>query len=86
MSVDYFDLSDGAKNQFVRDFCRVTGCAPLKGKTQRSSQPERRYLVIDGQPVAESRDGIRAYEPWGFTRKGVNYRRIKAITKTEEQP
>jgi hypothetical protein len=76
----YMEMTNGAKNQFVRDLCRVTGCAPIKGaKTTRalSLRSIETPLITAGINEATSRDGKHAYQAEAFTRKGRTYRRVR---------
>jgi hypothetical protein len=78
--VNYAEMSNGAKNQFVRDLCRVTGCAPIKGaKTTRAVtlRSLETMLLAAGANEGISRDGKHVYQAEVFIRKGVTYRRVR---------
>ena len=68
----YTQLSDEEKNQQARDYCRVTGNTPIKGKKTTDSKVTNggtyNQLVNTG---IESK-GFK-YESRSFTRKGTTY-------------
>ena len=70
-------MTNAQKNTAARDAARLTGCAPLRGSTQRSLDlrtRERVLVLTDGLGGTEVLDGYRLETR---TAKGTRYARVR---------